>query len=469
MQIPILTGIYTDNADFRTSYPVNMVPVPVNTGISAGYLRPAEGAVRLGYGLSLGAPRGAVNWRGKCYAVFGSSLVRINADYSLDVLGNVGNHNDEHVTFTYSFELLAIASNNNLFYWNDDVLVQLVDADLGNVISVEWVDGYFMTTDGDYLVVTDIGNPMSVNPLRYGSSEIDPDPIVQVIKLRNEIHAINRHTIEVFENTGGSTFPFTRIQGAQIQKGACGSHCACILNDSVAFLGGGRNEPPAVYLGSNAIALKISTREIEDILLTYTETELSNAVVSARMHEAHETFWIRLPDRTLVYDLEASKALSSSVWYQLTSATAGFAEYRIVDPVWCYDKWIVFDPSNSDYGYLSKDTSKQFDNIYRWEFGTTIVYNEGRGILFHSIELVCLSGRLEQGDASYVSTSYSTDGMNWSMERLISAGSRGDRMRRLMWLQQGPMRNWRTQRFRGDGKSMIVIARIEAAMEPLAV
>ena len=46
MQIPILNGIFTDSAaDFRTSYPVNMVPVPKQTGISSGYLRPAEGAV----------------------------------------------------------------------------------------------------------------------------------------------------------------------------------------------------------------------------------------------------------------------------------------------------------------------------------------------------------------------------------------------------------------------------------------
>ena len=49
--IPILNGIYTDDAaDFRTSYPINMVPVPKQQGISAGYLRPADGIVELGTG-----------------------------------------------------------------------------------------------------------------------------------------------------------------------------------------------------------------------------------------------------------------------------------------------------------------------------------------------------------------------------------------------------------------------------------
>jgi len=34
MQIPILSGVYANQAaDFRTSYPRNMIPVPKKTGI----------------------------------------------------------------------------------------------------------------------------------------------------------------------------------------------------------------------------------------------------------------------------------------------------------------------------------------------------------------------------------------------------------------------------------------------------
>ena len=46
MRIPILSGIYADSTgDFRTSLPRNMVPVPVQTGINDGYMRPADGIV----------------------------------------------------------------------------------------------------------------------------------------------------------------------------------------------------------------------------------------------------------------------------------------------------------------------------------------------------------------------------------------------------------------------------------------
>ena len=76
MQIPVLSGIYSDSAaDFRTSYPVNLVPVPKDQGISAGYLRQADGIVESGTGP--GAVRGGINWNGVCYRVMGTKLVSV--------------------------------------------------------------------------------------------------------------------------------------------------------------------------------------------------------------------------------------------------------------------------------------------------------------------------------------------------------------------------------------------------------
>ena len=65
MQIQILSGIYTDNGpDLRTAYPVNMVPVPKQSGISNGFLRPGDGIVSNGTGP--GIDRGGINWNGVC-------------------------------------------------------------------------------------------------------------------------------------------------------------------------------------------------------------------------------------------------------------------------------------------------------------------------------------------------------------------------------------------------------------------
>ena len=179
MQIAILNGIYSDGvADFRTAYPVNMVPVPKEQGISKGYLRPADGLISNGVGP--GVSRGGINWNGVCYRVMGTKLVSVSAAGTVTTLGDVGGSGQ--VVFDYSFDRLGVASDGKLFYWDGATLTQVTDPDIGTVTTFCWVDGYFMTTDGSSLVVTDLNNPLAVNPLKYGSSEADPDPIKAILK-----------------------------------------------------------------------------------------------------------------------------------------------------------------------------------------------------------------------------------------------------------------------------------------------
>jgi hypothetical protein len=175
-----------------------------------------------------------------------------------------------------------------------------------------------------------------------------------------------------------------------------------------------------------------------------------------------------LPDRTLVYDAAASEALGELVWFTLTSTVVGFAQYRARNLVWAYDKWLVGDPQSSNIGYLVDTIGTHWGQTVRWEFGTMIVYNEGNGAIFHELELVSLTGRVALGINPVISTSYSLDGLSWSQDRAISVGTTGNTQKRLAWFQQGHMRNWRIQRFRGDSDSHISFARLEAQIEGLA-
>ena len=467
MQIAILNGIYADSTpELRTAYPVNMTPVPLQSGISNGFLRPGDGIVANGTGP--GADRGGIEWNGICYRVMGTKLVSIASNGAVTVLGDVGGPTSGLVTFDYSFDLLAIASGGRLYYWDGTTLAQVTDPDLGTVLDFCWVDGYFMTTDGENLIVTELNDPFSVNPLKYGSSEVDPDPVVALLKLRNEVHALNRHTIEVFDNVGGDLFPFARIDGAQIQKGVVGTFACCVYLDRIAFLGGGRNEAPAIYVGASAQTQKLSTQEIDELLATYTEEQLSLVKLEARNDKAHQHLYVHLPDRTIVYDAAASEALQTQVWFTLTSTVAGFSQYRARNFVWCYDKWLVGDPLSNNLGYFSQATGHHWGQQVRWEFGTSIVYNEGNGAIFNRLELVSLTGSVTLGTNPQISTSYSTDGLAWSQDRSIAVGTTGNTAKRLAWFQQGHMRNWRIQRFRGDSDAHISFVRLEAQIEALA-
>lgn len=461
MQIPILDGIYTDNnSDFRTAYPVNLIPVPKGQGISAGYLRPAEG---INHVADLpGVDRGGIVWRGEHYRVCGTKFVKISASGQVVELGDV--QSGGPCSFDYSFDYLAINAGDALYLYNG-TLKQVTDSNLGAVHDVIWVDGYFMTSDSNNIVVTELNNPFEVNPLKYGSSEVDPDPIVGLVKLRNEVYVLNRHTIEVFDNVGGEFFPFQRIDGAQTMKGTLSKKTCCVFLDAIAMLGGGRNESISVYISSAGAAQKIATREIEQILSNYTEAQLAGSQLEARQIEGHSWLYIHLPDQTLVYDATGTQSTGQQTWFILNSGDG----YKARNMTYAHNQWFVGHTTEPKLGVLTDQTGEHWGEVVEWQFGTAIIYNESAGAIFHQLELVALTGRNSYAKEAKIYTQYSTDGVEWSMPKFISVGKQGQRNKRLVWFQQGYMQNWRIQRFSGTSDSRLSVARLEAKVEPLGV
>lgn len=467
MQIPILSGNYADGtADFRTRYPRNLVPVPKQNGISNGYLRPGDGLVQ--FASSPGAVRGGAVWNNVPYFVAGTALVSIGEAGSTTVLGEIPG--SDQVSMDYSFDRLIIAADEKLFYWSPSSgLAQVTDVDLGVCLDAIWLAGFTVTTDGSSLVVTDLSDPVQVNPLKYGSSESDPDPVKALKRLRTEFYAINRHTCELFEIEGGAGFPFVRNEGAQLTRGALGTHCVTVFNDALAFLGSGRKEAPAVWAGTNGNTAKLSTREIDTILEGYTEEQLAGSVMETRAHKNHMLLYLHLPDQVLVYDEPASRAVEEPVWYTLDSGIINPETYRARYFQWAYDRWLCGDPTDAVIGAVDPGSSAHFGQVIGWEFGTTILYNEGRGGVIYQMELACLPGRVAFGANPVVWTSFSDDGETWSQERVCYAGMQGDRRKRLTWLDQGDLTNWRIQRFRGTSDAHLSFARLELELEALNV
>ena len=466
MQIPILSGIYTDtDGEFRTSLPHNLQPVPKGQGISEGYLRPGEGLVKFSDGIA--ADRGGIEWRGELYRVQGTKLVKVDANGAITEIGNVAGSGQ--TTMDYSFDHLAIASSNNLFLYDGTTLTLVTDPDLGDVISFIWIDGRFLTTDGEFLVVTELNDPFAVDPLKFGSSEVDPDPINSVLELRNEVYAVNSNSIEVFSDVGGTGFPFQRIPGAQIQKGSVGTFAATVFDGAIAFVGGGRSQPPSVYLAAGGRTQKIASREIDKILGEISTADLANIVTEAREFDQHTLLYIHLPAQTLVFDAAGSKSVGKLIWYTLSGGTVTKTQYPARNFVYVYDKWIAGNQLDGKLAETTYSVSTQYDTEISWSFGVEILYNEGRGAIIHELELVCLTGNVALGLDPVVTTDWSIDGLTWSQPRTVSAGKQGDRATRVSWRRQGAFKNWRIQRFSGTTDAHISIARLEAQIEGLAV
>lgn len=474
MKVPITAGIYTDSEGaIRVAYPVNMTWVPPQDGIDDGHLRPADGieAFATGEGADRGAlvlPADHAVGGGTHFRVSGTKLVTVSSSGVVASLGDIPGSDLARLDF--SFDRIGIAANGDLYYWDGITLTQVTDPDVGVVNDMIWIDGYFMVTDGQFIAVTELADPTSVLTTKYEGTDI-PDPIQCLLKANKQAHVVSRHAIDVFQNVGGSGFPFKLAQSAHIAKGAIGERAACVFNDAIAFVGGGRNasgsDAPGVWLGRNAETIKLSSREIDKLLLEYSEADLATVTLETVVDVGSQFLFVHLPDRTLVYVADAPAAAGTPAWCTLTTAIAGFSKYRARNIVRAAGSWIVGDPSSSAIGRWTQSSSQHYGQDVRWEFSTPMLYNNGRGAIVKELELVALTGFGPEGRDSTVATAYSTDGRKWSPDRTIPVGQRGDTERRLRWFNQGPIRNRRIQRFTGDSGSRLTAQHAEAQFEDL--
>jgi hypothetical protein len=464
MQISILSGVFArQGPDFDRSYPLNLVPNVEATGISNGYLRSAPG-IDL-FATARGPDGGGINWNGTLYRISGTRLYKIGSDAAVTEIGNLGGSGQG--SFAYSFDRLAIARNNNLYYYDGTTFSQVTDVDLGEVIDVVWQDGYFITTDGTSIVITELADPTSVDPLKYGSSEADPDSIKGLGSRRGELIAFNRYTTEFFFNAGTTGFPFQRNRGAQIDKGAVGTFAKCRFLETYAMVGSGEGQQPQVYLIGEGQAAPISTREIDRLLADLSADELAGIVMEAREGAGAKELYVHLPEQTVVYSYLASQLLEEPVWYRLAAGTDGSLPYPARNFVLVYDGWHCGHRADGRLGKLTDLHDLQWGDAAVWQFDCQLVYTQGSGACCHNLELVGFYGLADPGTEPRAFMSWTNDGLTFSQERAAKLGFSGQRGLRVAWRRNGFFRNWRAFRFRGIAGTCVSFSRLEATLEKL--
>ena len=461
MRVPLISGIAADNqAEFRTSLPINLEIVPTDNRIAKAQFRAPSGARTVATGT--GPDRGATEWGGKLYRVMGTQLVRIDPDHRVTALGEVGGTGP--VTFDQGFDRLALRSGDKLFYLTATGLVQVTDPDLGPVLDMLWIDGYYMTTDGTSIVVTELSDPMKVEPLKYGSAEEDPDMVTGLIKFRNEAYALGRYTIQVLANVGKSGFPFATQKGASIPVGCVGPHAKCLFADTFAFVGSARNEGLGVYLAGQGSATRISSRLIDDELAAVADPTCIH--LENRTWRGERRLLVHLPGKTLVFLANATKALEEPVWYIAQSGRG--QPYRVRNAVMAYGKTYVGDTQSAAVGVIDDNIDTHFGEPAEFRFDAGPIYNEGRGGILQEVELIGLPGRAPLGAETSLFLSMTRDGQTFSIERPCSMGRIGDRGAAMKWRPRVRFEQWVGLRFRGIGPVMPGIAALEVQAEPLS-
>jgi hypothetical protein len=317
--------------------------------------------------------------------------------------------------------------------------------------------------------VTELNDPFSVNPLKYGTADANPDKTVALKRVRDEVYAIGRFTIENFQNIGGNGFPFQRNPGGLIPKGAIGTHAVGYFLDTFAFVGGGENEALSVWIAGYGQALSISTPQIDRELEAVPPDNRADIEVEAVQDKGEQRLLIHLPvvNKTLVYYHQATKANGGKpVWSILRSGANLNQAYTGRHFVYAEGRWLCGSQTGV-MGALNEGIETQFDAVAGWQFDTKFLYNASRGAILKSAELVGLPGRVPDASNPTAFMSWTQDGQTWSQERAISTGAAGQRLKRMQWRPKTRFANYMGLRFRGANTAVQGFARLEIEAEPL--
>lgn len=461
-QISILSGIYTNGGgDYRQAYPVNYYPVVLNTGISAGYLRQTPGVKSFGSGV--GMYRGSIMFLGQLYMVSASALLRIYANGVVEELGSIPGHG--RVSMAKSNDKICIVADGKAFYWSlSNGLQQITDPDFGTAIDVIYIDGYFLFIDTQFIFNSTLADPMEIDPLSFGSAEVEGDPNIGIVKIRNEPYVCGSETIEIFQNVGGSGFPFQRVPGAMITKGIVGTHAKVEAEDALFFIGAGKGEAPSAYIAAGGQAQSVATEEIDKTIQSYSDMQLSE--IACETYSANGQFFImtHLPNETIVYDLYGSRKAGVALWHIRKSDGNG---YRARGFERAYGKWVVGDAEDARIGVIDDASATEYGDVVFREFSTPMGFAEGKSFIVHEVKLFGIPANTPLGTNPKVSMSKTENGRTFGQERWAPSGKIGDYNYMPVWRQVGRASSHVALKFRVANESFYTPARLEVQVEPL--
>lgn len=399
IQLPLLKGDKQTNLDYRDLLPVNMMPVVRSVKGDQGYLLTVDGLKKL-TGVSGKARGGYYNERfKKHFRVSGDKLESINTDGTVEVIGVIPGNGI--CKFAASFNTQAILADGRLFLYDNATLREVKDQDLGFPIDITWFRGIYVMTDGSTLFQTDILDEYSISPLKFVTSEYSNDPTLAVKQTQNnQIIAFNRTSIEFFffnPNADVDASVLQPVQGKAVRIGIAGTNCVTEMDGNYFCIGSRENESFKVYAtGGAGQVSQVSTRHINQILESKTQSQLSSAYIESRYKDNQHVMIIHLDDCTLAYNHTiAQKTGIDNAWSVLKSGEDDAiyrAKFGVFDPR--VNKWVYGDIHENKLGYLVSDSASQYDDDVECICYTPTKYLDGN-IVLQNIELQTIPGYTE--------------------------------------------------------------------------
>jgi len=384
-----------------------------------------------------GPVRGFFEMNGTLYVVSRDGFYSVAADGTETLLGS-GITGIHPVSIDGNGLEVIIVNGTQGFIYTESTgaFVQIDDSDFKEANTVTFIDSYFALEekDSNSFFLSDILDGTSYPSLSFASAESSPDRIVAVLNYHGNLLLFGERTIETWDHTGATSFPFQRLSGATVQRGLAAPRAMVKEGVSVYFLGDDR----VFYRLTGSQAIPISTHPIAKEWETY-ET-ISDAFCFLVPWGGHKFVYITFPTegKTWGYDL------ATNLWHERISwdASGAEAKWRINACIAAHSKILVGDANSGRIGYLDPTVFTEFGDPVRMILVSPPIHNQGKRIHMPFFELDMETGvglATGQGSNPQAMLDWSDDGgRTWESPQVWSGiGKIGEYGVRMQWDRLG--------------------------------
>lgn len=311
-QLPTVTlkNWYYEASPVNLEDQVALIPRPRLAAFATPGAGPINGLYRKGGVMADSGNSGAI------IALSAAALYRVSQTTGVATLIGTVVGNGFRMSAEGNTAVVVLTTGTLVYYTDGTTLTQITFPDGKQVSAVDTLDSYFLfASELGRFYWSAIGGT-TVSALDYATAESQPDVLISLKVIGDELWLFGRLSIEVWQPTGDLNLPFQRINGRIFGIGITARDTCCKLNvngvDTVCWVGTDRR---AYRTHPNPV--RISDASIEEKLRRSTVSLADNTLnpyATTASWEDHDFYILHIPGQgSWAYDL------STGVWDEWTS------------------------------------------------------------------------------------------------------------------------------------------------------
>lgn len=380
----------------------------------------------------------------RLFGVVGQSVYLINADYSTQLLGSIDSLSTPCYMVDNGNQILLVDGTERGY------TITLSDLEYKPVVNLAFygatriavVDGYIiLNRPGTRQWYISLFSDIDFDALDFASKIGAPDLLVAIGATRRNVFLFGEQTSEVWTNTGGTDFTFSRIPGAFIQFGCKAPHSLCEADGSLYWVSQSPQGECMILRTENYDRARISTHAIESELQKYDRVD--DAIGYVHQMDGHYWYVLTFPtaNKTWVFDL------STQQWHERAylDETGVLGRHRGNCFAFWNGKHIVGDFEDGRLYELSLDVYNDAGNEIRRVRSFPHLSDDGNRVTYRVFQADMEAGNastLEPGTPPEIRLRFSdSKGKDWSNHISTSLGFRGQHEAIARWHRLGQARD----------------------------